>query len=64
MDQTPTGENFPSVMTVAEVAVYVRVPPSTIYEQARRGEIPCHKVGRHWRFHREAIDAWLGKKGL
>jgi excisionase family DNA binding protein len=59
----PKGEEFSEVLTVAEVALYVRVPSSTICKRARRGEIPCQEVGQHWRFQREAIDAWLGKKG-
>jgi len=35
------------------------VPRSTLYRLVRDGKIPSHKVGKHWRFRREAIDRWL-----
>ena len=51
------------LMTVREVAKYLRVKPSTIYEWAKDGKIPAAKVGRLWRFHREEIDAWVRSGG-
>lgn len=53
---------IPLVMTVEEVAQYLRIPQSSVYRLAQRGRIPCQKVGRRWRFHREAIDHWLGNQ--
>ena len=47
------------VMTIREVAEYLRIPQSSLYKLAQEGKIPARKVGRHWRFHREAIDDWL-----
>ena len=52
------------VMTVEEVAEYLRVTPSSIYEWAKAGKMPAAKVGRLWRFHREEIDAWVREGGL
>lgn len=49
----------PEVMNVNEVAEYLRVAPATIYRLAQKGQIPCGKVGRSWRFHKEAIDRWI-----
>ena len=49
----------PPVMTVGEVAEYLRIPRASVYKLARRGKIPGKKVGRHWRFRREALDKWL-----
>jgi excisionase family DNA binding protein len=46
-------------MTIAEVAAYLRIPRASVYKLAQRGKIPCQKVGRHWRFRREAVDQWL-----
>jgi len=54
---------MPLVMTVEEVAQYLRIPQSSVYRLAQRGRIPCQKAGRRWRFHREAIDHWLGNRG-
>ena len=47
------------VMTAAEVAELVRIPVSTVYELARRGQIPGHRIGRTWRFVRREIEEWL-----
>ena len=52
-------ENQPAVMTVDEVAEYLRIPRGSVYKLAQRGRIPCQKVGRHWRFRKERIDEWL-----
>ena len=51
--------SFPTIMTVDEVAEYLRIPRASVYKLAQKGRIPCQKVGRHWRFRREAIDLWL-----
>ena len=47
------------VLTVREIASYLRIPVSTIYMLAQQGKIPCQKIGRHWRFRKEAVDRWL-----
>lgn len=46
-------------MTAADVAELVRIPRSTVYELARRGLLPGHRVGRAWRFIRPEIEGWL-----
>ena len=51
---------FPEVMTITEVAEYLRLPQSTLVQLAGEGAIPGMKVGGHWRFHRDAVDQWLG----
>ncbi|OGO36795.1 MAG: DNA-binding protein [Chloroflexi bacterium RBG_16_57_11] len=53
------ADNTPEVMTIEETAQYLRVPLSSLYKLAQSGKIPCQKVGRHWRFRREAIERWL-----
>jgi excisionase family DNA binding protein len=50
---------LPDVMTINETSEYLRIPLSTLYKLAQDGRIPCQKVGRHWRFRRQAIDNWL-----
>ena len=46
------------VMTVRELADYLRVHPSTIYRLLKQKRIPAFKFGREWRFNRETIDRW------
>jgi excisionase family DNA binding protein len=49
----------PPVMTLIEVADYLRIPKASVYKLAQQGRIPCQKVGKHWRFRKEALDRWL-----
>ena len=50
------------LMTVEDVAVYLRVAERTIYDWAQKGDIPCGKLGASWRFRRTDIDTWLETK--
>ena len=53
-------ENAPDdVLTVDDVAGYLRVPRSSIYKLAQQGVLRGRKVGKHWRFHRKAVEQWL-----
>ena len=46
------------IMTVKELADYLKVHASTVYRQLKRGQLPAFKVGSDWRFNVEAIDRW------
>jgi excisionase family DNA binding protein len=54
-DTTRDGE----ILTVMEVARFLRVPKSTVYKLARGGELPATKIGKHWRFLRRDIHEWM-----
>ena len=58
-DRNPTGGLVKEVMTVREVARYLRLSEAKVYRMARSGEIPVIRIGRAWRFKRELVDAWL-----
>ena len=47
------------LMTVEEMADYLRVTKKTIYRLLERGSIPAMKVGRQWRFNKASISEWL-----
>lgn len=47
------------VLTIDELAAYLKIPKSTLYKLAQEGKLPSQKIGRHWRFAKEAIDQWL-----
>jgi len=51
-----------TVMTIAELSKYLKISRSTLYKLAQEGKLPAQKVGRHWRFHHEAVDEWLKHK--
>lgn len=47
------------VLTVPEVAKLLSLSEITVYRLAKLGKIPARKVGRCWRFSRQAIEKWL-----
>ncbi len=47
------------VLTIDELAAYLKVSKSTLYKLVQEGKIPGQKVGKHWRFHRDVIQRWL-----
>jgi excisionase family DNA binding protein len=46
------------ILTLENVAQYLRVHPSTIYRLLKKRQLPAFKVGRDWRFNLESIDRW------
>ena len=52
-------EKTGAVLTIDELALYLKIPKSTLYKIVREGKIPSQKIGRHWRFRKGAIDHWL-----
>ena len=52
-----------AVLTIDEMAEYLKIAKSTLYKLAQEGRIPPQKVGRHWRFRKAAIDRWLEATG-
>ena len=51
-----------AVMTIRELSAYLKVSKSTLYKLAQQRKVPGQKVGKHWRFHKEAIDRWLDRQ--
>ena len=47
------------IMTIEDVAKYLKMKPQTIYTWAQNGKIPAAKIGKEWRFRRDIIDAWF-----
>jgi excisionase family DNA binding protein len=47
------------ILTIREVAAYLKLPVSTVYRLAERRDLPGHKVGRQWRFHKSVLDDWF-----
>lgn len=57
-------QNTPSegVLTLADVAAYLKVTERTIYRLAGAKKIPAFKVGGVWRFRKTDIDAWINSQ--
>jgi PTS system nitrogen regulatory IIA component len=47
------------ILTLEEVAKYLKVKPQTIYTWAQNNKIPAAKLGKEWRFKKSVIDKWF-----
>jgi excisionase family DNA binding protein len=47
------------LMTIDDLAGYLKVSRRTIYEWLKTNKIPALKLVGQWRFKRDKIDAWL-----
>jgi excisionase family DNA binding protein len=56
--QIVASNERPQVLTLDDVAEYLRVHPSTIYRLLKKKQLPAFKLGRDWRFNRESLDRW------
>jgi PTS system nitrogen regulatory IIA component len=55
-------DNSMEILTIEEVARYLRVSDRTVYEWAQKGEIPAGKIGTVWRFQKSAIQKWVNER--
>ena len=47
------------VLSVREVAQYLKLNEQTVYRLAREGKLPASKIGKQWRFSRREIEALI-----
>jgi excisionase family DNA binding protein len=50
------------MLTIEDVAAYLKLKPQTIYKWAQTGKIPGAKFGKEWRFRRSAIEQWIDRQ--
>ncbi|MBP5403051.1 MAG: PTS sugar transporter subunit IIA [Treponema sp.] len=50
------------ILTIEEVAKYLRVSERTVYDWAQKGEIPAGKIGTVWRFKKTEIEKWVNDR--
>ena len=50
------------ILTLEEIAKYLRVSERTIYDCVQKGEIPAGKIRASWRFKKSEIDKWVNEK--
>lgn len=55
----PSSPADNAIMTIGEVADYLKVTERTIYRLAGTKKIPSFKVGGSWRFSKADIDRWI-----
>lgn len=50
------------ILTVKELADYLKIAEKTAYRFVAEGKIPAFKVGSAWRFKKDEIDAWIKRQ--
>lgn len=50
------------ILTIEEVAKYLRVSDRTVYDWAQKGEIPAGKIGTVWRFKKTEVENWVNAR--
>ncbi|PSV44877.1 methylation-associated defense system helix-turn-helix domain-containing protein MAD1 [Photobacterium indicum] len=50
------------ILTLKEVAAYLKLAEKTAYRLVSEGKLPGFKVGGSWRFKREDLDAWIAQQ--
>ena len=50
------------LLTVEELAKYLKIKPDTIYKKVRKGELPAIKLGKLVRFQKDLIDQWISEQ--
>ena len=47
------------IMTIREVASYLKLAEKSLYWFALQGKIPAFRIGAAWRFRKSQIDQWI-----
>jgi len=63
VDDSNEADRRPTIMTLEEVAKYLRVHKSTVYRMTRAGTIPSTRVSHQWRYKKARVDEWLASQG-
>ncbi|RKX64126.1 MAG: DNA-binding protein [Thermodesulfobacteriota bacterium] len=50
------------LLTLEEVAKYLKISKHTLYKMLEKRKIPAFKVANQWRFKKSDIDKWLEKQ--
>lgn len=54
-----TQVRAPDVLTIEQLAELLQIDEKTVRALASKGELPGRKLGRQWRFSRQAVLEWL-----
>lgn len=47
------------ILTLDQVAAYLKAGKKTVYRLVQQGQIPGFKLGGTWRFRRTELDSWI-----
>lgn len=56
------SDQLDEILTIDEVAAYLKAGKRTVYRLASSGRIPAFKLGGTWRFRRGDLDKWIASR--
>lgn len=51
----------PVILTVRDVAKYLRMSEAKVYQLVKERQIPVVHIGKTWRFRKDLLDDWLSQ---
>jgi excisionase family DNA binding protein len=61
MPERTENKEVRTILTVREVAEYLRMSETKVYRLAKERQLPVIRIGRTWRFRKDLLDDWLSK---
>lgn len=58
----PMSDQPDEILTIDEVAAYLKAGKRTVYRLAASGKLPAFKLGGTWRFRRGDLDQWIASR--
>lgn len=58
----PMSDQLDEILTIDEVATYLKAGKRTVYRLAASGKLPAFKLGGTWRFRRDDLDQWIASR--
>jgi excisionase family DNA binding protein len=55
----PMSDQLDEILTIDEVAAFLKAGKRTVYRLAASGKLPAFKLGGTWRFRRSDLDQWI-----
>jgi excisionase family DNA binding protein len=62
MPDSDQMKDEPAIMTVREVAKYLRLSEAKVYRLVNNGSLPVVRIGKTWRFRKDILDEWLAER--
>ncbi|MGV4658882.1 methylation-associated defense system helix-turn-helix domain-containing protein MAD1 [Burkholderia pseudomallei] len=56
------SEQPDEILTIDEVAAFLKAGKRTVYRLAACGKLPAFKLGGTWRFRRSDLDQWIASR--
>lgn len=58
----PMSNQPDEILTIDEVAAFLKAGKRTVYRLAASGKLPAFKLGGTWRFRRSDLDKWIASR--